>query len=81
MIEVFPISSDQCKVRRPSPLTKTVNEMVLPVSDVRVRSYLEGRDNRLVQHQFPELDAGQREFLMTGYTPEDWAQMFPPETL
>jgi hypothetical protein len=33
----------------------------------------------LIQDALPHLDNEEREFLMTGYTPEDWAIMFPPE--
>ena len=27
----------------------------------------------------PQLSAEQREFLLTGYTPDDWEMLFPPE--
>jgi hypothetical protein len=37
------------------------------------------RDGELIQDIFPELSAEQREFILTGYTPEDWLKMFPPE--
>jgi hypothetical protein len=33
----------------------------------------------LIQDAMPHLDKDEREFLMTGYTPEDWATIFPPE--
>lgn len=33
----------------------------------------------LIQDAMPHLDKDEREFLMTGYTPEDWHEMFPPE--
>ena len=33
----------------------------------------------LVQDAFPDLDADAREFLMTGITPEEWAETFPPD--
>lgn len=32
--------------------------------------------NELIQNVFPELDADQREFLMTGTTPAEWDKMF-----
>ena len=31
---------------------------------------------KLVQNAFPYLNAEQREFLMTGITPEEWEQLF-----
>ena len=30
----------------------------------------------LIQDAFPMLDAGQREFIKTGITPEEWDNMF-----
>lgn len=35
--------------------------------------------HQLIQDALPHLDNEEREFLMTGYTPEDWAAIFPPE--
>jgi hypothetical protein len=32
-----------------------------------------------VQNAFPDLDAGQREFLMTGSTPAEWTEYFGEE--
>jgi hypothetical protein len=31
----------------------------------------------LIQNVMPHLSADDREFLMTGLTPEDWEEMFP----
>jgi hypothetical protein len=33
----------------------------------------------LIQDFFPELTSDEREFLMTGVTPDEWNQMFPVE--
>jgi hypothetical protein len=36
-------------------------------------------DGEYIQNVFPQLNADQREFLMTGITPEEWdASMHPP---
>lgn len=32
-----------------------------------------------IQHIFPQLNAADREFIMTGMTDEDWDATFPPE--
>lgn len=32
-----------------------------------------------MQNIFPQLNADQREFLMTGCTPEEWNEMFPAD--
>jgi hypothetical protein len=34
---------------------------------------------RMIQDILPQLNDSEREFLMTGYTPEDWDKMFPPD--
>ena len=51
-------------------------EMTLPVSAERVRKYLNGEGPRFVQDAFPDLDAGQREFLISGTTPQRWNEIF-----
>jgi hypothetical protein len=35
--------------------------------------------DKLVQDAFPNMTADDREFLMTGITPAEWAAMFPKE--
>ena len=37
------------------------------------------RREGLIQDIFPTLDADQREFIQTGITPSEWADMFAPE--
>lgn len=32
-----------------------------------------------IQREFPNLNADQKEFLFSGITPEEWAEMFPDE--
>lgn len=38
------------------------------------------QDGTLIQDAMPHLSADDREFLMTGATPEEWEQAFGPET-
>jgi hypothetical protein len=62
---------------RYSPCSGKFNKITLPITE---EQYSRWRDKRqLIQDVFPNLDKEEREFLMTGYTPEDWAKMFPPE--
>ena len=35
--------------------------------------------NLKVQDECPELDANQREFIISGTTPAEWEDLFPPE--
>jgi hypothetical protein len=64
-------------ITRRSPLTGKLNEMDLPISEDQIRLYQQG--GILVQQAFPNLTPDQREFFKTGYTPEDWARVFPEE--
>ena len=36
-------------------------------------------EGALIQNAFPMLNADQREFIMTGITPDEWNSMFPEE--
>lgn len=60
-----------------STLTGLTNSMDIPVSEERVRAWL--KSDELIQNAFPELTADQREFLMTGITPEEWNAAFGEE--
>ena len=64
-------------ITRRSPLTGKLNEMDLPITEDQIRLYQQG--GILVQQAFPNLSPDQREFFKTGYTPEDWARVFPEE--
>ena len=61
-----------------SMLTGKVNYMDIPVSTERLNAYFNGDD--LVQNAFPDLNEDQREFLVTGSTPDEWNAMFGEES-
>jgi len=65
------------KLTKVSPLTGKVTTLDLPVTADEWLSWKSGKV--LIQHAMPQLTPDQREFVMTGYTPEDWEKMFPPE--
>lgn len=68
------------QVTRTSPLTGKATTLDLPVTQAQLDEFaLPAGQRRYVQDIFPECDAAQREFLMTGYTQEDWDAIFPPE--
>ena len=50
--------------------------MVLPITSTQLDRWTGGD---LIQNVFPDLSADQREFLMTGITPEEWNQNFGEE--
>ena len=60
-------------VQRKSPFSGKVNVMDLPITYEQVQKWQGGE---LIQNAFPNLNAGQREFIMTGITPEEWEETF-----
>ena len=67
-------------IERRSPLTGKWNTMDLDVTQEQLDEMeLPGSERRYVQDIFPNLTNEQREFIKTGYTPEDWAAIFPEE--
>lgn len=62
-------------IGRKSPLTGQLNHMDLDVTQeqlIELATPVRGS----VQEIFPDLSPDQREFLLTGYTPEDWVKIF-----
>lgn len=60
------------KVSMTCPLSGQTSVMELPITPEQLRRWEQGE---FVQDVFPHLTADQREFLMTGITPEEWAAM------
>ena len=65
-------------IRRVDPLTGKTNSMDLPISYDRYVEWNTG--DELIQNALPELDADQREFLITGMVPETWNNVFKEQT-
>ena len=62
-----------------SKMTGKVNYMDIPVATERLNAFFNEERKGLIQNIFPELNAAQREFLMTGMTPEEWDAVFGEE--
>jgi hypothetical protein len=62
---------------RYSPVTGKFNKATLQLTEEQYYRWQIKRG--LIQDVMPHLSHDEREFLMTGYTPEDWAKSFPPE--
>jgi hypothetical protein len=60
-------------IARTSPLTGRENSLDLPVTLEQLAAH---RAGALAQDAFPDLTPEQREFLISGYTPEDWNALF-----
>jgi hypothetical protein len=68
------------KLTKTSPLTGKDNTMELPLTMDEFRAQKRAwKAGALAQNAFPTLNADEREFIMTGSTPQCWDIMFPPE--
>ncbi len=63
-------------IKRKSIISGDTNSMVLPITSAQLDRWTGGE---LIQDVFPDLEIDQREFLMTGITPEEWTQTFGEE--
>ena len=66
------------QVTRLSVVTRKMNTMELPISQEHLDIY-DTVGDILVQDAFPTLDKGQREFLISGITPDEWNETFGEE--
>jgi hypothetical protein len=64
------------KITKTNPFNGDINTMDLDVTYEQVESYFEGK--LLVQDAFPNLSAGDREFIKTGITEEYWENNILP---
>lgn len=68
------------KIGNRSIMTGLWNELEFPDELAeKVRNYIENRNAglpvKMVQVEFPSLDSDQREFIISGATPEEWADL------
>jgi hypothetical protein len=71
-------------VTRQSLLSGNIETREIPTYHPQtIAKWLEGRArgirNKMVHEEFPDLNNEDREFLLTGITPSEWANAFPPE--
>lgn len=63
-------------ITRTSPRTGLTSSQELQITEQQWAEY--NKPNRpLIQDCFPNLTSAEREFVLTGYTEEDWAAIFP----
>lgn len=63
------------EVQRVSPLTGNTNSMVLDITPEQIEEWDNPQRTKLIQDIFPNLGQDEREFIMTGYTVEDWESL------
>jgi len=61
-------------IKRKCSLDGSINEMDIPVTPADLHTWQITGD--LIQNTFPQLKDYEREFLMTGITPEIWDRIF-----
>ena len=67
------IAENMVRVTKTSMLSGNMSTMDLPIRQGQLDRWLSGE---LIQNAMPNLNADQREFLMTGITPAEWNEMF-----
>tara|TARA_B110000285_G_scaffold79920_1_gene92258 strand:- start:305 stop:541 length:237 start_codon:yes stop_codon:yes gene_type:complete len=72
------MESNMIQVTRQSAITRKMNTMELPITQEHLDNY-DTVGGLLVQDVFPNLDVGQREFLISGITPQEWNETFGEE--
>ena len=60
-------------IKRRSPFSGKENERDIPVNDYQMKMWMKGTP---IQIAMPNVSADDREFIMTGITPEEWDNMF-----
>ena len=68
------VAENKVRITKESLLSGKQNQMVLPVRQGQIEHWID--TCMLVQDAFPQLNADQREFLISGSTPEEWDAMF-----
>ena len=61
-------------ITRTSAFTGKTRTLWLPVTEAQLEAYYQG--GVLLQNAFPNLSAGEREFIKTGVTDEEWTAAF-----
>lgn len=64
------------KISRRSPISGKVNEREIDVTQEQLNAWQAGA---FIQIVMPNVPAAEREFIMTGTTPEEWDAMFGGE--
>jgi len=67
------IAENKVFVHKKSMLSGKVNSMVLPTTQGKIEYWLQSGE--LIQDVMPDLNDNQREFLMSGISPEEWDNM------
>jgi hypothetical protein len=80
IFEILPAGDNACVVGLERYMDGKELHMEMPMRASRFRLCLtKWQRGAMIQNAFADLNADQREFLMTGITPAEWADMFGEE--
>ena len=65
--------TETCYVIRKSPVTGETNTLELPITQEQLRRWKAGEH---IQDVMPHLTPDEREFVISGCTPEDWETLY-----
>ena len=60
-------------IKRVSNISGIEHEMEINITEQQLQKW---KDGMMIQYAMPALTADEREFLMTGITPEEWDSLF-----
>jgi hypothetical protein len=61
-------------LQKVSPIDSKVYGMEIPITESQLEEFYRG--NTPIQNFFPQLTPDQREFILSGITPEQWDKLF-----
>ena len=64
------------QITKASPITSKETSMEIDVTEDQIKAWENGQ---LIQNAMPNLSADEREFIMTGITPDEWDEVFGDE--
>jgi hypothetical protein len=67
------------ELTRKSGISGKISTMSINTTREKYQTWVLDPDRPLIQEAFPELTANEREFILTGITPEEWDGIFSKE--
>tara|TARA_R110000751_G_scaffold114570_1_gene213951 strand:+ start:518 stop:715 length:198 start_codon:yes stop_codon:yes gene_type:complete len=64
------------QITKASPITSKETSMEIDVTEDQIKAWENGQ---LIQDAMPNLSDDEREFIMTGFTPSEWDEMYGDE--
>jgi len=76
-MKMIKINENSVCIERYCDIFKTTSQMCMNISPEQfMECYIRWQNGELIQNAFPMLSADEREFILTGITPDQWNSMF-----